>query len=709
MTLDVRGSLKNTKLSKNPYVVLEEMLSNAIDSFLIRRASDTSARDLLVEFEINFFTTDLLDADHDLSIKCKDNGYGLGDEQTAAFLTKDTSYKDDLAIPGIGKCKGSGRVQYFHHFSRVELDSTYADENGFSRRRLKFSEPQKHIQPEDITKTEGDKSDLGTSVFVSGLKPKALKQKFSGEDLREMFSTGALKNAILVAFLQRFVSLSDQLGNFKITFHTKQNRDGHPDVETSVLEKKELPKVSETKRVNVEERDPQSGDTLPSHSELTLSHFKLDGKEFNLPRNAIAFCAKASPVKDITARYLRTKTEQNNSVDGFHHIVLIQGDILDVHVNEQRDDFDGIPDEIEGGDFFATTTVSYKAIFDAIDKVIEKFVSPPNWKRETVVQNIAEKFGLSEAMLTDTDTRIRYGDAPKNVVERVLKKYQDRIIDDTAEIFDLKEEILQSEPDSEEFRKKINDLSWKYTASLKSFDMANLSQLIVRRAAIVEVLELACEKKLDMQRADTPGRRKDERLIHSIFFPMRKDSKEVEDHDIWLLNEEYHYYGHIASDKPLAQIEWEDNVKLFDPDIDEAFQAILARRADENSAKRPDIALFNEEGSAIVIEFKAPGVSMDNHIGDLSEYAHLLAAKSNNRLKKIYGYLIGDTVNPLRMSGWNRFPSGEGFFRTSSLEDPSSGRDLGELYSEVIFYSDVIERARKRIGVYQDKLKIDLT
>ncbi|SFU66637.1 hypothetical protein SAMN04488527_1101 [Aliiroseovarius crassostreae] len=42
MTLDVRGSLKNTKLSKNPYVVFEELLSNAIDSFLIRRDADTA-------------------------------------------------------------------------------------------------------------------------------------------------------------------------------------------------------------------------------------------------------------------------------------------------------------------------------------------------------------------------------------------------------------------------------------------------------------------------------------------------------------------------------------------------------------------------------------------------------------------------------------------------------------------------------------------
>jgi len=358
---------------------------------------------------------------------------------------------------------------------------------------------------------------------------------------------------------------------------------------------------------------------------------------------------------------------------------------------------------------FSGETVSYHAIFDAIDDVIGAFVSPSSWKKDDVVQSVSEQFGVSQAMIADSDTRVRYGDTAKSVVKRVLKKYQDRVISETEEIFVLKKEILQVEPDTDEFREKINALSWKYTASLKNFDMANLSQLVVRRAAIVEVLDLACGKKLQMQGSDIPGRRKDERIIHSIFFPMRKGSEEVTDHDIWLLNEEYHYYDYIASDQPLSKIEWEDGKKLFDNDIDDAFVEIIERRTDENSGKRPDIALFSKEGSAIIVEFKAPGVSMDDHTGDLSEYAHLLAAKSGGRLKKVYGYLIGDKVNRLRMSSWTRFPTGQGFFRTSSLEDPDSGQNLGELYSEVLFYDDIVDRARKRIGVYQDKLKIDLS
>lgn len=96
-----------------------------------------------------------------------------------------------------------------------------------------------------------------------------------------------------------------------------------------------------------------------------------------------------------------------------------------------------------------------------------------------------------------------------------------------------------------------------------------------------------------------------------------------------------------------------------------------------------------------------------DHIGDLTEYAHLLAAKSRGKLKKFYCYLIGDTVNPLRLGGgWTQFPVGKGWFQSSELRDPDSRQQLGEMYSEILYFSDVVERAKKRIGVYQKKLNL---
>ena len=705
MTLDIRGSLKNTKISSNPYVVLEELISNSIDSFLIRQHNDPAKRNLEVNLVAEILSSGRGD-NQDLSISCTDNGCGLGDDQTEAFLTKDTSYKDDLSIAGIGKCKGAGRIQFFHHFERVGIRSTYRTDSKILTRVLPLAAARKKIDLADFAVSGGKPEEIGTTIKLDGLKPAARERLYKSDALGEVFSATNMRRHVLFAFLQRLVSLKPELGDFSVSFETRYPKDR---VETTSLSATDLPPVTEVRAADVEERDPRSGIPLGKTTQFTLSHYKLDASVFDLPRNVISFCAKSSPVQDITRRYLRTVTEQNHAVAGFHHIVLIEGELLDRRVNEQRDGFDEIPEEIPVGDLFADETVSYAGIFEQIDPIIEKMVSPSGWSRDQVLADVTEKFGVNAGMLADTETRVVYGDTPKSVAERVLRKYQDRIIAETAEIFDLREEIEKAEPHTEDFRQKVHELSWKYTASLKTVDMANLSQLVVRRAAIVEILALACDRQLAVQAVKPGERRQDERIIHSIFFPMKRDSKDTSDHDIWLLSEEYQYYDYIASDKPLAQIEWADGEKLFDASIDDELAETLRRRADENGAMRPDIAIFGEEGSAIIIEFKAPGVSMDNHIGDLSEYAHLLAAKSNGRLKKFYGYLIGDTIAPLRMAGWTRFAAGKGYFRSSPLEDPESGQNLGELYAETLFFEDIVKRASQRIGAYREKLQINLT
>ncbi|MBF0332624.1 MAG: hypothetical protein HQL40_03130 [Alphaproteobacteria bacterium] len=706
MTLDIRGIIKNTKLSSNRYVVFEELISNAIDSFLIRRHEEASAPSMLVEIEVDFLAGDLLGDRETITVSCQDNGCGLGDDQLKAFLTRDTSYKDDLPVSGIGQCKGAGRIQFFHHFSALSISSTYRHRDNVITREMHYSEPQKQINSDDFVSSPGIEEKIGTCIKLEQFKETA-RARLQNDQLSILFSAHVLKKQMLMAFLQRLVSLDSFLGAFEIKFLTRHSITGE---RTESLTRSDLPAVTKVRVVQVEERDPTSGEGLGTHQDFKISHYQLDAGQYNLPKNAIAFCAKSSPVKDITAYYLKTRAEQISAAGGYHHIVVIESDFLDKRVNEQRDDFNNIPDEIPTADMFSPDKLSYHNIHHGIDPIINEMVVASDWNKEEVLKEIADQFGVSEAMLVDTSTRIVYGERAQTVVERVLKKYQERVISETAEIYRLKQEIIRSEPDSDEFRTRINELSWKYTSSLKTIDMANLSQLIVRRAAILDILELACSKSLAMQDVAKGSRRKDERIIHSIFFPMRKDSTDCADHDIWLLSEEYHYYDYIASDMPLANISWDGDQKVFESDIDQRFQELLARRAGDNGSKRPDIALFNKEGSAIIVEFKAPSVQMDDHIGDLTEYAHLLAAKSRGKLRKFYCYLIGDTVNALRLGpSWTQFPVGKGWFQSGELRDPETRQQLGETYFEILHFSDVVERAKRRIGIYQKKLNLNLS
>lgn len=122
MTLDIKGGLKNSKISSNPYVVFEELISNAVDSYLTRKNIEPSCPALSIELEVRFKDS-LIDSNEDVEISCSDNGAGFGNSQVKAFVTKDSTYKDSLNIKGIGKCKGLGRIQFFHFFNHLKIES----------------------------------------------------------------------------------------------------------------------------------------------------------------------------------------------------------------------------------------------------------------------------------------------------------------------------------------------------------------------------------------------------------------------------------------------------------------------------------------------------------------------------------------------------------------------------------------------------------
>ena len=391
-------------------------------------------------------------------------------------------------------------------------------------------------------------------------------------------------------------------------------------------------------------------------------------------------------------------------INGNFELILVESDFLEGKVNNQRDGFD-IPFDcsINGA---IEPSISLADIIESLEDYVFSVLTPKDFDRSKLIKSTENKFGISNSMLEQTNIKIRFSDTEENIAKRVLKKYQEEIIKETSDIFNMKEQLLLLDPRSEDFRNKVNEISWKYTSTIKTMDMSNLSQLVVRRTSMIEILKQAVNLMLNCQITNKSERRDDEKIIHNIFFPTGRDNTESIDHDIWILNEEYHYFEHIASDKALASIPWNDGSKLFDSDIDDSLEKLFEKNNSEHNKKRPDIAIFNQEGSAIIIEFKGPEVPLQDHIPDLVQYSRLLAAKSKGKIKKFYGYLIGNTLDESRMpTNFTRFPSGLGYFSTGRIENPENGMSYGELYSEVLFYNQFIDRAENRLNVYKKKLK----
>lgn len=197
MTLDIRGSLKNTRKSKNARVVIDELLANSIDAFLIRRSLEHGELALDISLTVKATKADLLGEEYDLEIECVDNGCGLGPDQLKAFLTKDTSYKDDLNIPGIGNCKGSGRVQYYHHFSKVSVSSIHIADGVPQHIYLPPVEDRKEIDEDDFQVEERAEGEAGTSVKLSGVLPIIKETIFTVSNVQDWFRAEALKQYVL--------------------------------------------------------------------------------------------------------------------------------------------------------------------------------------------------------------------------------------------------------------------------------------------------------------------------------------------------------------------------------------------------------------------------------------------------------------------------------------------------------------------------------
>ncbi len=297
MTLDIRGSLKNTRISKNPLVVVDELLANSIDAYLIRRSTEANPPPFSAKLRVSGTPADLLGESYDIIIECEDNGCGLGPEQLKAFLTKDTSYKDDLSIPGIGQCKGTGRVQFFHHFTELAISSVYRAVGGVHHVYLPPISDRKAIEPEDFEIEERTSGEVGTKITLAKVEPKLRDTLFSAVSVQRLFNAGAIKQHVLFNLLQRFVSLTEELDGFSIEFSS--DLDGGKSQET--LQPKDIPEHTTVEPITVEHVE---GDNSVS-AEFNVTHYKLNALEYPLPQNLVGLCAKASIADVITARYLK--------------------------------------------------------------------------------------------------------------------------------------------------------------------------------------------------------------------------------------------------------------------------------------------------------------------------------------------------------------------------------------------------------------------
>ena len=127
--------------------------------------------------------------------------------------------------------------------------------------------------------------------------------------------------------------------------------------------------------------------------------------------------------------------------------------------------------------------------------------------------------------------------------------------------------------------------------------------------------------------------------------------------------------------------------------------------------RRPDILLYPTEGKCIIIEFKAPDVDVSEHLDQINKYAMVINNLSNDNFKihSFYGYIVGENIEydfiEERNSSFKQSPNLKFIFRPSYDIPGKFGREKGDLYTEIIKYSDILKRAQLRNRILMEKLE----
>lgn len=121
--------------------------------------------------------------------------------------------------------------------------------------------------------------------------------------------------------------------------------------------------------------------------------------------------------------------------------------------------------------------------------------------------------------------------------------------------------------------------------------------------------------------------------------------------------------------------------------------------------------LFPEEGKCIIIEFKAPEVNASEYLMQIDFYASLIRNYTQDKFQitTFYGYLIGESIEPRdvlgRVSRYEHSYQFDYLFRPSEKVNGFDGRTDGAIYTEVLKYSTLLQRAIQRNRIFIEKLK----
>jgi len=697
------GRLPKIKKVSSPLQPIYEAFTNSLEAIKILKEMHGVVGNGSITISIYSNKTLLSEEKSEYSfnrIEILDTGVGFDDAEFNRFVILDDNRK------GFHN-KGSGRVQFLHEFAATEIYSVYRDgssSTGFRKRLLTLSKSKAFLDKNAIIRLEeGDKDEVDANnssclvKFEQAIDP---KDQFALSGL----TIEGLKENIISRYLAYFCENRNEIPEITLM----QFVDGKLKTELKIDEGS-IPASDKEEPFKIQYSCIRGKEitTLETEEGFLLTAFKVPSHK--LAKNELKLTSKGEVIEysDIKLDGLLPKDD----IGGNRYLFLLSGDYIDEHDSDTRGQIN-IQRRAEAlkkqrnlyeaeevvflDDIEERANASVLNLYDEInDKVQEK------WQN---IEQLQKMFLLDPETLESLRNNITITDTDDVILKKVYKADAEVAAKKDAKIKQQLEKLNELNPADDEYQQQLTAQVDDLVKVIPQQNRTALTHYVARRKLVLDLFNKIIKQQLEIQ--ETSKKSIDEKLLHNLVFQQASDKPDQS--DLWLVNEDFIYFKG-TSEGQLGTILLGKEAILKDTFTQEEDNYRLKQEGDANQ-KRPDILLFPKEGKCIIIEFKSLETNISEHLNQINRYASLInnLSKDEFSFTTYYGYLVGENidVDDVQDNDSDFISAHElGYlYRPHKRIVGKFGRNDGALYTEVIKYSTLLERALTRNSIFIEKI-----
>ena len=649
---DVIGQVARLPLKPseaNALLPLFEAISNSLYAINERFGDDGHAENGVIEIEVHRNESN----DENQTVEgftIKDNGIGLNEKNFVSFCTPFTQHK--ISKGG----KGVGRLGWLKVFERIEVVSAYV--NGSRIEQIAFDFVLREADQVSMKEPkEGKPREPGTVVRLN-----SFADAYGGKC---PIKSDTIVQRIIAHFLPVFAGEKSP----KMYLHD----DGTIDLQKEFKEK-----INESveQLIEVEIED----EIQP----ILIRHMKCDKsiRPRGSVNNWMCFCANDRGVKEFGIDdQIGLKSLGGDQI----YVGTVTGDYLDTHVNPQRTDF--IFDPEEG-------RLIRRQVATSVKEFLSDYVEEALAQKKAITSTVIKKNPQYLYIQGEIDEFVGGLQANSNNEEKIYVEMAQHRFRRQRRFNGVKQDIDSAPNYDSSVAEKVNE----YKEYILDDKKGSLAEYVTKRKAVLDLLD-----KLRGFASNDDEKHHLEDAVHQLICPMRIDSQEleIEDHNLWILDDRLAFYNFFASDKTIKS--YTDIESGREPDIAFFYDSCVAWRESERSSE-----------TIILVEFKRPGkenyTDKDDPFMQLMDYVSLFQSGKSVRDRKgniisgigkntsFHCYIVADITAGLTKRLRGRFdptPDGKGLF--GYTRNPDS-------YVEVIPYDKLLLDAQARNAIFFDKL-----